>query len=74
MVREEDISYLRNYVQKQAEEISFQKNIITQVREELQQQEVQTRRALTKVENEDVVLLERELRKHQQANEAFQKA
>lgn len=74
LVREEDISILRNHVQKQAEEISFQKDIISQVREELQQQEEQTRRALTKVENEDVVLLERELRKHQQANEAFQKA
>ncbi|EAU29725.1 hypothetical protein ATEG_09534 [Aspergillus terreus NIH2624] len=74
LVREEDISYLRNHVQKQAEEISFQKDIIAQVRDELQQQEEQTRRALTKVENEDVVLLERELRKHQQANEAFQKA
>ncbi|KAE8159504.1 hypothetical protein BDV40DRAFT_235774 [Aspergillus tamarii] len=74
LVREEDISYLRNHVQKQAEEISFQKDIIAQVRDELLQQEEQTRRALTKVENEDVVLLERELRKHQQANEAFQKA
>ncbi|KAJ5601438.1 hypothetical protein N7510_010972 [Penicillium lagena] len=74
VVREEDISFLRNHVQKQAEEISFQKDIIAQVRDELQTQEERTRRALTKVENEDVVLLERELRKHQQANEAFQKA
>ena len=74
VVREEDISILRNHVQKQAEEISFQKDIIAQVRDELQKQEEHTRRALTKVENEDVVLLERELRKHQQANEAFQKA
>ncbi|KAJ5589652.1 histidine kinase osmosensor [Penicillium hordei] len=71
---EEDISILRNHVQKQAEEISFQKDIIAQVRDELQKQEEHTRRALTKVENEEVVLLERELRKHQQANEAFQKA
>ncbi|KGO41233.1 CheY-like superfamily [Penicillium expansum] len=74
VVREEDISFLRNHVQKQAEEISSQKDIIAQVRDELQKQEEHTRRALTKVENEDVVLLERELRKHQQANEAFQKA
>ncbi|KAJ5429236.1 Histidine protein kinase NIK1 [Penicillium cf. griseofulvum] len=56
VVREEDISILRNHVQKQAEEISFQTDIIAQV------------------ENENVVLLERELRKYQQANEAFQKA
>ncbi|KAJ5551378.1 Histidine protein kinase NIK1 [Penicillium sp. DV-2018c] len=74
VVRQEDIGILRNHVQKQAEEISFQKDIIAQVRDELQKQEEHTRRALTKVENEDVVLLERELRKHQQANEAFQKA
>jgi osomolarity two-component system sensor histidine kinase NIK1 len=40
----------------------------------LQKQEQHTRRVLTKVENEDVVLLERELWKHQQASEAFQKA
>ncbi|KAF3005317.1 histidine kinase osmosensor [Penicillium rubens] len=56
VVREEDISILRNHVQKQAVEIGFQKDIIAQV------------------ENDDVVLLERELQKHQQANEAFQKA
>ncbi|GFF59163.1 hybrid signal transduction histidine kinase J [Aspergillus udagawae] len=74
VVREEDISILRNHVQKQAEEISFQKDIIAQVRDELQKQEEHTHRALSKVENEDVILLERELRKHQQANEAFQKA
>ncbi|CAI7600144.1 unnamed protein product [Penicillium viridicatum] len=63
-VREEDVSILRNHVQKQAEEISFQKDIIAQVRNELQKQKEHTRRVLTKVENEDVFLLERELRKH----------
>ncbi|KAJ5529269.1 Histidine protein kinase NIK1 [Penicillium freii] len=63
-VREEDVSILGNHVQKQAEEISFQKDIIAQVRNELQKQKGHTRRALTKVENEDVFLLERELRKH----------
>ncbi|KKA17194.1 DRK1 histidine kinase, partial [Rasamsonia emersonii CBS 393.64] len=74
IMREEDISYLRNHVQKQAEEISVQKDIINRVRDELQQQEEHTRRTLVKVEHEDVKVLERELRKHQQANEAFQKA
>ena len=74
MVRKADIGYLRNHVQKQAEEISYQKEIVAQVRDELSRQEEYTRQALTKVEHEDVVRLERELRKHQQANEAFQKA
>lgn len=74
IVREEDITYLRNHVQKQAEEISAQKEIIAQVRQELQQQQEYTARALDKVEHEDVKVLQRELRKHQQANEAFQKA
>ncbi|KAJ5713916.1 Histidine protein kinase NIK1 [Penicillium malachiteum] len=74
MVREEEISIFRKHVQKQAEEISFQKIIIAQVRDELQKQEQHTRRAFTKLGNEDVVLLEQELRKYQQANEAFQKA
>ncbi|KAF7154870.1 hypothetical protein CNMCM5623_003128 [Aspergillus felis] len=74
VVREEDISILRNHVQKQTKEISFQKDIIAQVRDELQKQEEHTRRALTKVENKDVVLLKQELRKHQQANKASQKA
>jgi osomolarity two-component system sensor histidine kinase NIK1 len=70
----EEIAYLQNRVSLQAEEIQLQKEIITRVREELRQQEEQTKRALVKVEREDVGVLERELRKHQQANEAFQKA
>src|SRR5690606_33080031 len=74
IVSEDDISYLRNHVQKQAQEISSQKEVITRVRDELRRQEEHTRKALVKVEHEDVGVLERELRKHQQANEAFQKA
>ncbi|QKX62879.1 uncharacterized protein TRUGW13939_10047 [Talaromyces rugulosus] len=68
------ITTLHNYVKKQAHEISVQKGIIARVRDELQLQEEHTRRTLVKVEHEDVGVLERELRKHQQANEAFQKA
>ncbi|KAM5472096.1 histidine kinase osmosensor [Microsporum ferrugineum] len=71
---EDDITYLRNRVQLQADEIKLQKEIITRVRDELRLQEERTKNALVKVETEDVGLLERELRKHQQANEAFQKA
>ena len=69
-----EVAYLQSRVDLQAEEIQLQKEIITRVREELRQQEQQTRDALTKVEHEDVAVLQRELRKHQQANEAFQKA
>ncbi|KAI1927257.1 histidine kinase osmosensor [Ophidiomyces ophidiicola] len=71
---EDNISYLRNRVQLQAEQIQLQKDIISKIREELRQQEERTQQALVKVEHEDVGILERELRKHQQANEAFQKA
>ncbi|KAK2744625.1 histidine kinase osmosensor [Myotisia sp. PD_48] len=71
---EEDFNYLRNRIQLQADEINLQREIIFRVRDELRQQEGRAKQALVKVENEDVRLLERELRKHQQANEAFQKA
>ena len=73
-VSEDDISYLREHVQRQAEEIKSQKNIIAEISKGLQQSDEQTKRALSKMENEDIGTLERELRKHQQANEAFQKA
>lgn len=71
---EKEIFYLRDCVQRQADEIQLQKDVITRIREELRNQEEQTKRALVKVQHEDVFLLERELWKHQQANEAFQKA
>ncbi|EER43007.1 DRK1 histidine kinase [Histoplasma capsulatum H143] len=71
---EDDIHFLQNRVQLQAQEIQLQKDVISRVREELKQQEENTERALGKVKKEDVGILERELRKHQQANEAFQKA
>ena len=73
-VSEDDIAYLRDHVQRQAEEIKTQKIVIAGVSEELHAQEEETKRTLVKVEREDVFVLERELRKHQQANEAFQKA
>ncbi|KLJ05705.1 hypothetical protein EMPG_10837 [Blastomyces silverae] len=71
---EDDIHFLQNRVQLQAQEIQLQKDVISRVREELIQQEKNTEKALGKVKKEDVGILERELRKHQQANEAFQKA
>lgn len=73
-VSEEDISYLREHVQKQAEEIRNQKDMIAEISKGLHESDERAKLAFHKVETEDVGVLERELRKHQQANEAFQKA
>ena len=70
---EEELGQLRDHIQKQTEEIRSQKEMITSVSEQLDEQK-QTTRAFIRVEHEDVGTLERELKKHQQANEAFQKA
>jgi osomolarity two-component system, sensor histidine kinase NIK1 len=73
-VSEDDIGYLREHVQKQAEEIRSQKDMITEISKGLIESDQRAKLAFHKVETEDVGVLERELRKHQQANEAFQKA
>lgn len=73
-VSEDDISILREHVEKQAEQIKSQRDTITEISRGLRNSEEQAKQAFMRVENEDVGLLERELRKHQQANEAFQKA
>ena len=73
-VSEDDISVLRDHVEKQAEQIKTQRDTITEISRGLRHSEEQAKQAFQRVENEDVGLLERELRKHQQANEAFQKA
>ena len=71
---EEDLAHLREHVEKQAEEIKSQKMIIVGFGEQLHEQQDKTARTIVKVENEDISRLQRELLKHQQANEAFQKA
>lgn len=73
-VSEDDISVLLDHVEKQAEQIKTQRDTITEISRGLRNSEEQAKQAFQRVENEDVGLLERELRKHQQANEAFQKA
>lgn len=73
-VSEEDISVLRDHVEKQSEQIRSQRETITEISRGLRHSEEQAKQAFQRVENEDVGMLERELRKHQQANEAFQKA
>ena len=71
---DEDLGHLRDHVEKQASEIRSQSETISTIREEIAQHENRVRQTMNKVETEDITQLERELRKHQQANEAFQKA
>lgn len=71
---EEDLGHLRDHVEKQAQEIKTQRETLASVGEQLHEQKEQTERTFVKVENEDISRLQRELLKHQQANEAFQKA
>lgn len=70
----EDLGHLREHVERQAEEIKSQRITILSVGEQLHEEQVKAARTLDKVENEDISRLQRELLKHQQANEAFQKA
>lgn len=71
---EEDLGHLREHVEKQSQEIRSQRNTIANVGEQLREQQEKATRTFVKVENEDISRLGRELLKHQQANEAFQKA
>ena len=71
---EEDLGHLRDHVQKQAQEIKSQRETIASVSERLNEQQEHAERTFVKVEHEDISKLQRELQKHQQANEAFQKA
>lgn len=73
-VSEEDISYLRDHVHRQAEQIQSQRDTITGISQRLTESDERAQTAFHKVKTEDVDVLERELQKHQQANEAFQKA
>lgn len=73
-VSEEDIAFLREHIDRQAEQIKSQRTLIDDISSGLRKSELQAKEAFMKVEREDVSMLERELRKHQQANEAFQKA
>ena len=73
-VSEDDIGVLREHVERQAEQIKSQRDTIAEISTGLRDSEEQAKQAFIRVKNEDVSILERELRKHQQANEAFQKA
>lgn len=71
---EEDLRHLREHVEKQSQEIKSQRDTIANVGEQLREQQEKAASTIVKVENEDINILQRELLKHQQANEAFQKA
>ena len=74
IMTEEELGQLREHVQKQAQEIKSLRDTISSLGEQLRRQQEHTQKTLVKVEAEDVDKLRRELHKHQQANEAFQKA
>lgn len=71
---EDDVHHLRDHVGKQAQEIKSQKETIEIVKEELLEHQEHAKRTFVKVGDMQINSLERELLKHQQANEAFQKA
>jgi osomolarity two-component system, sensor histidine kinase NIK1 len=70
----ENLGYVREFVQKQAEEIQTHKEIIADMSKRLDEHQLEAQKTFTKVEHEDISQLKRELAKHQQANLAFQKA
>lgn len=74
ILTEEELGQLREHIQKQAQEMKSLRDTILSLGEQLRHQKEQTEKTLVKVETEDVDKLRRELHKHQQANEAFQKA
>ena len=73
-VTEEGLGYVREYVQKQAEELQTHREIIADMDKRLNAQQIEAKKTFTKVEHEDISQLKRELAKNQQANLAFQKA
>ena len=70
----EELGHVRDFVQKQAEDIRTHKEIISDVSKRLDVQQEKAEQTFTKVEEEDIRQIRRELLKHQQANLAFQKA
>ena len=71
---DEELEALREHVDSQSKELDSQKSELAGVNAQLLQQKELQEQALNVLEVERVAALERELKKHQQANEAFQKA
>jgi len=71
---DEEIEALREHVDDQSKQLDSQKSELAGVHAQLFEQKQRQEQALNVLEVERVAALERELKKHQQANEAFQKA
>ena len=71
---DEELEALREHVDDQSKQLDNQKSELANVNDQLLQQKQLQEQALNVLEVERVAALERELKKHQQANEAFQKA
>jgi osomolarity two-component system sensor histidine kinase NIK1 len=71
---DEELEALREHVDDQSKQLNSQKTELASVNDQLLQQKQLQEQALNVLEVERVAALERELKKHQQANEAFQKA
>lgn len=71
---EEELEALREHVDDQSKQLHNQKSELAGVNAQLLEQKQLQEQALNVLEVERVAALERELKKHQQANEAFQKA
>lgn len=71
---DEELEALREHVDDQSKQLDSQKSELASVNDQLLQQKQLQEQALNVLEVERVAALERELKKHQQANEAFQKA
>ena len=73
-ISEEEMETIRDHLDKQSEEIKSQSDTIDEISRQLEKQEHSLKDTFEKVENQDLKRLERELKKHAQANEAFQRA
>ena len=71
---EEEMETIRDHLEKQTEQIKTQSETIDEISRQLEEQKHTLNDTFVKVENEDLNRLERELKKHAQANEAFQRA
>jgi osomolarity two-component system sensor histidine kinase NIK1 len=71
---DEDLETLREHVDDQSKQLDSQKSELAMVNTQLLHQKQLQEKALNVLKVERVAALERELKKHQQANEAFQKA
>ena len=70
----EELESTREFVEYQGEEIKKLKEKNSNIEQQLHETHEHVNQELNKVANEDINRLQRELLKHQQANEAFQKA